>query len=135
MERQPRDRGLRRHVVRGRRQGHGRGKGPRLLREAGGDEAADTQRPYAHDRARGRGRDPDRTDALQSGGGQVEGARRADRPEAQRIIKAASRVPVNRTVDSSFQKFNFRIIDLSTLVDEWDTWEMRWQTLFLKGTK
>src|SRR6266702_4188824 len=52
-------------------------------------------------------------------------------PEGQRIIKAASRVPVNRTVDSSFQKFNFRIIDLSTLVDEWDTWEMRWQTLFL----
>jgi len=56
-------------------------------------------------------------------------------PEGQRIIKAASRVPVNRTVDSSFQKFNFRIIDLSTLVDEWDTWEKRWQTLFLKGTK
>src|SRR6266581_3169174 len=82
MERQPRDRGLRRHVVRGRRQGHGRGKGPRLLREAGGDEAADPQRPYAHDRARGRGRDPDRTDALQSGGGQVEGAGRADRLEA-----------------------------------------------------
>src|SRR5467141_1357629 len=56
-------------------------------------------------------------------------------PEGQHIIKAASRVPVNRTVDSSFQKFNFRIIDLSTLVDEWDTWEMRWQTLFLKGQK
>jgi len=56
-------------------------------------------------------------------------------PEGQRIIKAASRVPVNRTVDSSFQKFDFRIIDLSTLVDEWDTWEGRWQTLFLKGMK
>ncbi len=56
-------------------------------------------------------------------------------PEGQRIIKAASRVPVNRTVDSSFQKFDFRIIDLSTLIDEWDTWEKRWQTLFLKGTK
>jgi len=56
-------------------------------------------------------------------------------PEGQRIIKAASRVPVNRTVDSSFQKFNFRIIDLSTLVDEWDTWEKRWQTLFLKAMK
>jgi iron(III) transport system substrate-binding protein len=56
-------------------------------------------------------------------------------PEGQRIIKAASRVPVNRTVDSSFRKFNFRIIDLSTLVDEWDTWEERWQALFLKGMK
>jgi len=56
-------------------------------------------------------------------------------PEGQRIIKAASRVPVNRAVDSSFQKFNFRIIDLAALVDEWDTWEKRWQTLFLKGKR
>ena len=56
-------------------------------------------------------------------------------PEGQRIIKAASRVPVNRTVDSSFQKFNFHIIDVSALVDEWDTWEKRWQALFLKGMK
>jgi len=56
-------------------------------------------------------------------------------PQGQRIIKERSRVPVNRTVDSSFQKFNFRIIDLSTLVDEWDTWEKRWQTLFLKAMK
>ena len=56
-------------------------------------------------------------------------------PEGQRIIKAASRVPVNRTVDSSFAKHDFRIIDLAPLIDEWDTWEKRWQSLFLgKGT-
>jgi iron(III) transport system substrate-binding protein len=53
-------------------------------------------------------------------------------PEGQRIIKQASRVPVNRTVDSSFDQRVFRIIDLAALLKEWDTWESRWQSLFLR---
>src|SRR6266480_1166379 len=56
-------------------------------------------------------------------------------PEGQRIIKERARVPVNRTVDSSFDQRDFRIIDLAPVVDEWDTWEKRWQMLFLKGRK
>src|SRR5438132_8809269 len=36
-------------------------------------------------------------------------------PEGQRFIKQASRVPVNRRVDSSFDKHIFRIIDLAAL--------------------
>ncbi len=55
--------------------------------------------------------------------------------EGQRIIKAYNRVPTNSTVDSSFKKFHFRIIDLASVLDEWDTWEKRWQTLFLQGGK
>jgi len=48
---------------------------------------------------------------------------------------AASRVPVNRKVESSFDQRNFRIIELAPVVDAWDTWERRWQALFLKGQK
>jgi iron(III) transport system substrate-binding protein len=55
--------------------------------------------------------------------------------EGQQIIKARNRVPVSRLVDSPFKKFDFRIIDLAALLDEWDTWEKRWQTLFLQGRK
>ncbi len=53
-------------------------------------------------------------------------------PDGQRFIKQASRVPVNRKVDSSFDQHVFRIIDLATLLKEWDKWEDRWQTLFLR---
>ena len=56
-------------------------------------------------------------------------------PEGQRFIMAASRVPVNRKVGSSFNQRDFRIVELAPVVDEWDTWEKRWQTLFLKGQK
>jgi iron(III) transport system substrate-binding protein len=56
-------------------------------------------------------------------------------PEGQRFIKQASRVPVNRRVDSSFDKGAFRIIDLAALLQEWDTWEKRWQALFLRERK
>ena len=56
-------------------------------------------------------------------------------PEGQRFIMAASRVPVNRKVGSSFDQRNFRIIELAPVVDEWDSWERRWQALFLKGQK
>jgi len=56
-------------------------------------------------------------------------------PEGQRFIMAASRVLVNRKVGSSFDQRNFRIVELAPVVDEWDTWERRWQTLFLKGQK
>ena len=51
-------------------------------------------------------------------------------PEGQLIIKAASRVPVNRKVDSAFKKDQFRLIDLAAVLDEWDTWENRWHALF-----
>jgi iron(III) transport system substrate-binding protein len=55
--------------------------------------------------------------------------------QGQRIIKERNRVPVNRTVDSSFDQRVFRIIDLAALLQEWDTWENRWQTLFLRGER
>jgi iron(III) transport system substrate-binding protein len=55
--------------------------------------------------------------------------------EGQRFIKQASRVPVNRRVDSSFAKYEFGIIDMSTMMDEWEEWENRFQALFLKGRK
>ena len=53
-------------------------------------------------------------------------------PEGQRYIKQASRVPVNRRVDSSFDRGEFQIIDMAALLNEWDKWESRWQTLFLR---
>jgi iron(III) transport system substrate-binding protein len=56
-------------------------------------------------------------------------------PEGQRFIKQASRVPVNRKVEIDFPRDRFRIIDMSTMMDEWDAWESRFQALFLKGRK
>jgi iron(III) transport system substrate-binding protein len=56
-------------------------------------------------------------------------------PEGQRIIKERARVPVNREVDSSFDQQVFRIIDLAGLLDEWETWENRWHSLFLRERK
>lgn len=56
-------------------------------------------------------------------------------PEGQRYIKLASRVPVNRRVDTTFDKGAFRIIDLAAVLKEWDTWEERWQALFLRERK
>lgn len=53
-------------------------------------------------------------------------------PDGQRFIKQASRVPVNRRVDTSFDQRVFRIVDLAALLREWDKWEDRWQTLFLR---
>src|SRR3981189_480400 len=41
-------------------------------------------------------------------------------PEGQRFIMAASRVPVNRKVESPFNQRDFRIVDLAPVVDEWD---------------
>src|SRR5437588_12752019 len=56
-------------------------------------------------------------------------------PEGQRIIQAHSRVPVNRRVAAAFDQAVFRIIDLAALLKEWDTWEGRWQALFLRERK
>ncbi len=53
-------------------------------------------------------------------------------PEGQRIIKAQARVPVNRKVDSTFDTKVFHLIDSAALLDEWDTWEKRWNSLFLR---
>jgi iron(III) transport system substrate-binding protein len=53
--------------------------------------------------------------------------------EGQRIIKAAHRVPVNRTVDTSFNQYNFRIIDTAAVIDEWDLWEKRWNSIVIRG--
>lgn len=54
-------------------------------------------------------------------------------PEGQQFIKAANRVPVNRKIESSFNKDLFRIVDLAAVLDEWDAWEKRWHSLFLHG--
>ena len=54
-------------------------------------------------------------------------------PEGQRFIAQASRVPVNRKVATGFPKDEFRVIDMSTMMDDWDQWEKRFGTLFLKG--
>jgi iron(III) transport system substrate-binding protein len=54
-------------------------------------------------------------------------------PEGQIHIKAANRVPVNRKVDSSFNKDLFRFSDMAAVLDEWDTWEKRWHSLFVHG--
>jgi iron(III) transport system substrate-binding protein len=54
-------------------------------------------------------------------------------PEGQIHIKAANRVPVNRKVDSSFNKDLFRLSDMAAVLDEWDTWEKRWHSLFVHG--
>src|SRR5260221_253514 len=56
-------------------------------------------------------------------------------PEGQRLIKERARVPVNRKVDSTFDQSAFGIIDLAALLKEWDTWEGRWQALFLRERK
>lgn len=56
-------------------------------------------------------------------------------PEGQRHFKAANRVPVNRKIESAFNKDLFRIVDLAAVLDEWDTWEKRWNSLFLYGRK
>jgi iron(III) transport system substrate-binding protein len=56
-------------------------------------------------------------------------------PEGQRIIQQRARVPVNRKVDSGFDQGSFGIIDLAALLDEWETWEQRWHSLFLRERK
>jgi len=56
-------------------------------------------------------------------------------PEGQTIIKEHNRVPVNRRVAAAFDQGVFRIIDLAALLKEWDTWERRWQALFLRERK
>ncbi|MBA2690419.1 MAG: ABC transporter substrate-binding protein [Burkholderiales bacterium] len=53
--------------------------------------------------------------------------------EGQQIIHSRNRVPVSRAVESPLKKFDYRLIDLATTLDEWDVWEKRWQGLFLKG--
>ena len=52
--------------------------------------------------------------------------------EGQRIIKERARVPVNRQIEAAFDRSAFGIIDLAALLKEWDTWESRWQSLFLQ---
>src|SRR6185436_15821330 len=56
-------------------------------------------------------------------------------PEGQRIIKERSRVPVNRKVDDTFSRHKFSIIDLEAMQEEWETWEKRWNALFLRERK
>ena len=40
---------------------------------------------------------------------------------------------MNRKVATGFPKDEFRVIDMSTMMDDWDQWEKRFGTLFLKG--
>ena len=55
--------------------------------------------------------------------------------DGQEIIKARNRVPSSAAVDSPLNKFAYRLIDPEIVLDEWETWEKRWSTLFLKGQK
>jgi len=56
-------------------------------------------------------------------------------PEGQRIVKDQARVPVNRKVPTAFDTRAFHLIDSAALLDEWDTWEKRWNDMFLKDRR
>ena len=53
--------------------------------------------------------------------------------EGQEIIKSRNRVPVSRSVDSPLNKFQYRLIDPSIALDEWDKWSALWSSIFLGG--
>jgi iron(III) transport system substrate-binding protein len=53
--------------------------------------------------------------------------------EGQEIIKSRNRVPVSRAVDSPLNKFQYRLIDPSIALDEWDKWGALWSSIFLGG--
>lgn len=52
--------------------------------------------------------------------------------EGQEILQSRRRVPVSRLVDSPLKKFDYRIIDIAAVLDDWDKWEKQWEALFLK---
>ena len=73
-------------------------------------------------------------------------AKRAPRPHAallfadfmlsrdcQQILKERNRVPSNLSIETSLNKFPFRMIDPIITLDEADKWEKLWSELFLKG--
>ena len=100
------------------------------------------------DRAKAKGA-PVAWQALQPAFGRVDGiavAKRAPHPhaallfidfvlspEGQQIIKEQNRVPVNRKVATAFDTRVFHLIDSAALLDEWDTWEKRWNDIVVKG--
>ena len=53
--------------------------------------------------------------------------------EGQEIIKARNRVPASAAVDSPLNKFEYRLIDPTIALDEWDRWSALWSELFLGG--
>lgn len=53
--------------------------------------------------------------------------------EGQELIQSTNRVPASRTVDSPLNKFPYRVIEPTTVLDEIDRWEKIWTDLFLKG--
>jgi len=55
--------------------------------------------------------------------------------EGQEVIKTRNRVPSSRAVDSPLNKFDYDLVDLVIMLDEWEQWERHWSTLFLKGQK
>lgn len=52
--------------------------------------------------------------------------------EGQQIIQSRERVPVSKLVDSPLRKFDYRIMDIAAVLDDWDKWEKHWDALFLK---
>ncbi len=53
--------------------------------------------------------------------------------EGQELIKERNRVPSSNAVDSSLNKFKYRMIDPAIVLDESEKWEKLWSGLFLKG--
>ena len=53
--------------------------------------------------------------------------------EGQEVIRSRNRVPVSRVVDSPLNKFQYRLIDPSIALDEWDKWSALWSSIFLGG--
>ena len=54
-------------------------------------------------------------------------------PDGQQLIKERNRVPANRAVDTSLNKFKFRMIDSEITLDQADKWEKLWSEIFLRG--
>jgi iron(III) transport system substrate-binding protein len=53
----------------------------------------------------------------------------------QRRLVGWVRVPSSRAVDSPLNSFDYALVDPVIVLDEWEQWENRWSTLFLKGQK
>ena len=55
--------------------------------------------------------------------------------EAQEFLKASSRVPANRLVESPWTNLSYEVVDPTIVLDEWDKWSTLWSNLFLGGKK
>jgi iron(III) transport system substrate-binding protein len=53
--------------------------------------------------------------------------------EGQEILKSLNRVPSSLAVASPLNRFDYRLIDPTITLDEWDRWSRLWSQLFLGG--